>query len=617
MARFNPQAFIAGMQSLLTPQQQAQQQVQQMRMQQMNQARENEALINARQLQGEQLGIQRKEAERAGVRFDLEKEANERAKAAEERAKRIQDLQLSGAKTDAAKGFLDPVAKAKSAYTAAQTAYNTAKSRPAAYSRADYLKITNDLTKAQTEYEQELAKQKTLLKYVDPSYGFDETIFGAPIEFTAPLSQADAIKALKDAQAGSKGTKPAPPPPPPGEEPTKVGMQAGPVAPATQVAAAEPAGIDPLRLLAPASLGVGVTASAGIGAVKPPSRNPNDYPLSQTIRVDKNGKVMLGKDGKPLPPPYKPPVLPPRGVRQRVYPESPDMFLTADEQEAAGKMLTAYEDYVTRTFNVDPLDANFNEKYYRYISDPNVFKRFTDRYARQLAISSPESAASILASTESMLLGSIGDKADVPTALRTALMDAETKKAALVEAKEEAAYKKTYRPLTISELKAKIAYYQSGGSRGNKTVDPFKGIGGRVSAVTQFGRGELIELDKLIQENETALRKTKKDYPVKWKEWAGNSATETYKQQQIVDEARQIRAKILSQQSSLRKLVPDPGKFYSAFISFDPVSSVRNPIIAMRLRANVGPQAGDFIPYNNESPEASPTPGIDDPPSGF
>ena len=293
------------------------------------------------------------------------------------------------------------------------------------------------------------------------------------------------------------------------------------------------------------------------------------------------------------------------------------MFLTTDEQEAAGKMLTAYEDYVTRTFNEDPLDANFNEKYYRYASDPTRFKRFADRYARQLAISSPESAASILASTESMLLGSLGDKADVPTALRSALTDAATKTAGLIEAKEEAAYKKTLRPLTINELKAKINYYNSGGSRSGKTVDPFKGIGGRTSAVTQFGRGELIELDKLIQENETALRKTKKDYPVKWKEWAGNSATETYKQQQIVDEARQVRAKILSQQSSLRQLVPDPGKFYSAFISYDPVSSIRNPIIASRLRANVGPTAGDYIPYNNESPEVSPTPGIDEPPLGF
>lgn len=637
MARFNPQAFLAGMQSLLTPQQQAQQQVQQMRMQQMDKARENEALVNARQLQGEQVRMQKTEADRATQRFDLEREASDRAKTAEERAQRIQDLQLSGARTDAAKGFLDPVTKAKSAYTAAQTAYNTAKSRPTAYSRADYLKITNDLVKAQTDLEQELGKQKSLLKYVDPSYGFDETMFGEPIQFVAPISQAEAAKALKDAQSGkslpvrkadatvdpstgavvpadvmaergpelagltgipSRGMETVNSPSPIG------GGAVDPFAPKQSAQLPPPppptSQIDPLSLLMPASLGVGVNVPAGIGAVKPPAKKP-----------------LLGKDGKPVPPPYVPKQMPPRQARQRVFKEPEDMFLTNDEQEAAGKMLTAYEDYVSRTFNVDPLDENFNEKYYRYVADPAMFKRFADRYARQLAITSPESASAILASTESMLLGSIGDKADVPTALRAALTDVATKTAALVEAKDEAAYKKTLRPLTLKELKAKIQYYESGGSRSGKTVDPFKGIGGRTSAVTQFGRGELIELDKLIQENETALRKTKKDYPIKWKEWAGMSSTETYKQQQIVDEARQVRAKILSQQNALRKLIPDPGKFYSAFISYDPVSSIRNPIIASRLRANVGPQAGDYIPYNNESPEVSPTPGIDEPPSGF
>ena len=289
------------------------------------------------------------------------------------------------------------------------------------------------------------------------------------------------------------------------------------------------------------------------------------------------------------------------------------MILATDEEAEAQKIASDYSKYIIDTFNMNPLDENFNEQYYRYVADPERFKRFTSRYGRALSIGFPEAAPSILAGAESIMLGQLGNNADVPTALRSALTDVATKTETLKDARSEAEYKKTLRPLTIKEMKAKIAYYASGGSKSGKTEDPFKGIGGRTSAASMYGRSELIELDKLIQENEAALRKTKKDHPDKWSQWANMGGTETNKQQTIVNEARQVRAKIMTQQRALRQLIPNAAQFYSAFISFDPVSSITNSDIAMRLRANVGPQAGDYIPYNNESPTTSPVPGVDEP----
>jgi hypothetical protein len=637
MARFNPQAFLAGMQSLMAPQQQADQQIAQMRMQQMDKSRENEALLNQRMLQGKQLQMQEAENTRASERFGLEREAAERQKKADERAGKAGDLALAQQRTGAAEALLKPVSTAKDKLLAARTLYTSAASRPQAYTRADYTKIVNDLVKAQGEYTNAYNTQKGLLKYVAPDLNIDETLFGTPETDIAPLTYNDAVKALRAGGVTGGATKgiqktdtgvgavdieaPVPQEPesaklqrmtpfdsriplasPIASGPVEPGSMARPVGPMPEVNL-DPSTVDALSLLLPPSLGLGVNTPAGIGAVAPPKA---------TVKGAKPA-VKLGKDGKPLPAPYVPKPMPPRPVRQRVFPEPEEMILAADEEAEAQKIANDYATYVVNTFNLDPLDENFNERYYRYVADPERFKRFTSRYGRSLGIQFPEAASSILAAAESTVLGQLGNQADVPTALRAALTDVATKTAGLREARDEAAYKKTLRPLTINELKAKIEYYKNGGSKSGKTVDPFKGIGGRVSAVNQYGRSELIELDKLIQENEAAIKYTKKTRPNDWGKWLADPATETHKQDQIIQEARQIRAKIMTQQNQLRKLIPDAGQFYSAFISFDPVASVKNSVIASRLRAVVGPQAGDYIPYNNESPEVSPTAMPDDP----
>jgi hypothetical protein len=368
-------------------------------------------------------------------------------------------------------------------------------------SRADYLKITTDLTKAQSDYETVLGEQKSLLKYVSPSYGFDETMFGEGLAPITPITWTEAAKAFKDAQSGKTGPVkkadsvvdpttgqvvspdvaperspemaglqrvPATPSSPMGTGAVKPGSMKTPVGPMQSVNL-DPSTMNALSMLTPSSLGVGVSVPAGIGAVAPPKA------------VGKDGKpvVKLGKDGKPVPPPYVPKPMPPRPVRQRVYQESPDMILATDEEAEAQKIASDYSKYIIDTFNMNPLNENFNEEYYRYVADPERFKRFTSRYGRALSIGFPEAAPSILAGAESIMLGQLGNKADVPTALRAALTDVATKTEGLKEARSEAEYKKTLRPLTIKEMKAKIAYYASGGSKSGKTEDPYKGIGGR------------------------------------------------------------------------------------------------------------------------------------------
>ena len=646
MARFNPQAFLAGMQSLMAPQQQADQQIAQMRTQQMDRARENESLINQRQMQGEQVRLQRTEAERAGERFGLEKDAAARQKEADERAKTVQQLQLDAAKTEAAKGFTAPVTKAKSALLAARNAYESAKNRPLSMSRADYLKITNDLTKAQSDYDTVLGEQKSLLKYVSPSYQFNETMFGDGLAPITPMTWTEAAKVFKDTQSGKTGpVKKAdsavdpstgvviPPDPKTDLAPEMAGLQgvpnkvgdtrlappspigAGAVTPGsmkTPVGPMQPPSLDTgsmdaLSLLMPASLGVGVNVPAGIGAVAPPKP------------VGKDGKpvVKLGKDGKPVPPKYVPAPMPPRPTRRRVYADSPDMILAADEEAEAQKIASDYATYIVNTFNLNPLDENFNEQYYRYVADPERFKNFTSRYGRALSIQFPEAAPSILASAESIMLGQLGNKADVPTALRSALTDFATKGEVLKEARSEAEYKKLLRPLTIKEMKAKINYYNSGGSRSGNAPDPYKGIEGRTRAAQMYGQREISELDNIIKEYEDAIKVGKKNNPNDWKTYVSDPKYKMYGQQQVVNEARAVKAKILTEQRALKKFIPNREQFYSAFISYDPVSSIRNTDISQRLRSIVPQQGGDYIQYDNESPTQNSTPGVDEPPMGF
>jgi len=637
MARFNPQAFLAGMQSLMAPQQQAEQQIAQMRMQQMDKARENEALLNQRMLQGKQLQMQEAENTRAGERFALDKAAAERQKIADERAGKAGDLALAQQRTGAAEALLKPVSTAKDKLLAARTKYNAAASRPQAYSRADYTKIVNDLVEAQGAYSNALSTQKGLLKYVAPDLKIDDTLFGTPETDISPLTYNDAVKALRAGGVTGGATKniqktdagvgavdieaPVPQEPelaklqrmtpfdsriplasPIASGPVEPGSMARPVGPMPEVNL-DPSTVDALSLLAPATLGLGVNAPAGIGAVAPP----------KTAVKGAKPAVKLGKDGKPLPAPYVPKPMPPRPVRQRVFPEPAEMILAADEEAEALKIADAYKTHVVNTFNIDPLDENFNEKYYRFIADPDRFKAFTSRFGRELGIRFPEAASSILAAAESTVLGELGNRADVPTALRAALTDVATKTAGLREARDEAAFKKTMRPLTIEEMQAKIKYYAGGGARGAKTDDPFKGIEGRTAAARTYGQREISELDSIIKEYEGALKVGKKNSPNNWKTYISNPAYNMYGQQQIVNEARQLKAKILTQQQFLRKLIPNKEQFYSAFISFDPVSSIRNTEISNRLRTIVSEQGSGYAPSDNESPAVSPTAMPDDP----
>jgi hypothetical protein len=211
------------------------------------------------------------------------------------------------------------------------------------------------------------------------------------------------------------------------------------------------------------------------------------------------------------------------------------------------------------------------------------------------------------------VLGELGNRADAPTALRAALTDVATKTETLREARDEAAYKKTLRPLTIKEMTAKIKYYEGGGAKGAKTNDPFKGIEGRTAAARTYGQREISELDNIIKEYEGAIKTGKKNSPNNWKTYISDPKYNMYGQQQVVNEARQIKARILTQQQALRQLIPNKERFYSAFISYDPVSSIRNTEISQRLRSIVSEQGGGYAPSDNESPAVSPTAMPDDP----
>ena len=627
MARFNPQAFLSGMQSLMAPQQQADQQVAQMRMQQMDRAREQESALNQRSLQGEQLKIQRDESVRAGERFGLEKEAAGRQKESDERNKKITDLQIDTNKTEAARAFTAPITKARGALTAARTAYNNAKARPLNMTRADYLKITNDVLKAQSDYDEALSEGKTLLKYASPTYGFNDTLFGESITPITPMTFNEAAKAFKDLQSGVKvvpnvtptDTKVVPTQsgainnntseslanPKPNINPVAAGGtnqlpnvdNASSMSPrniATQNSIG-PQAVNPFainNIMSLANLGVGQPITAGIEPVKPPSTT------SPTMAAPRVG-------------------MPQRKPRIRVYKETDNMILASDEEAKAQEIATDYSTYINSTFNGNPTDQDFNEKYYQYVADPDVFKNFTSKYNRGLSIMYPESELSILASAESTILGQLGNKTKAPTALRAGLTDVAIKTEGLKDARSEAEFKKTLRPLTIDEMTAKIKYYNNGGSRSNQIQNPYKGVAGRVSVSTKYGRSEIIELDKLIKDNTDAIRVTKDKDPKAWRRYMTIPASNTYKQQQIVDEAVQLRAKIMTQQDVLRTLVSDESKFYNAFVSMNPLKAIRNKEIAMKLRAGVGSDYGDNIENNYETPTNSPAGGIDEPPGGF
>jgi hypothetical protein len=446
MARFNPQAFIAGMQSLLSPQQQADQQVAQMRMQQMDKARENEALLNQRMLQGEQLGIQRTEAERAGQRFNLEKEAAQRQKDADERAADAFNLGIDEKRVEAL-GFLrKPIKDAETVYETKLATYNQALANPNIVNKADWNKITGELIAAGTAYKNAYNTAISTLPYMSQRFKFDTSAAGVAPTIISPVTRDETILKTRPRKTDTK-LPPAPPVPTevgsvePTVDPTLVDKSAAPV-PVASLMQQSPAtgGINPLALLAPANLGVGVNAPP-VGATK------------KTIPAIKK--------------PIAPPTLPPEKPRERLFQLNPEVNLDPSMRTIVRELQSGYKTFAASYFNVKPSDRNFAEKWHRHINSPELMMRFLAGTARDLRETYGDvDTAQILGEFEQGVLDSIGKQALVPTAVTDALLTTEKKGLDVDAARSEAEWLKKYRPLQEKEILARIAKYDAAVGKG-------------------------------------------------------------------------------------------------------------------------------------------------------
>jgi len=549
MARFNPQAFIAGMQSLLTPQQQAQQQVQQMRMQQMDKARENEALVNARQLQNEQLGIQREEAKRAGERFQLDKDAAERQKAIDDRNKKLFDIGLDEKRTEAL-GFLrKPIDEAKKNYETKLAIYNAALANPNVVNRADWNKISSELTAAATAYTGAYNDATRTLPYVSPQFKLDASALGEAPTTISPISRDDAIRKNIKPKPISTG---APPPPPP------AGVQTGAVEPSVDPALVEKptqpvpvaslmsqvpqdAGVSPLTLLAPASLGVGVSAPP-VGATK------------KTLPVGKNAKV--------APKPVAPVPVPPR---QRLFEPMPDVYLDPKEIEIVNNLTTGYKTFTQSYFGVPPSDEKFAEKWNAFVNDPTVMSRYLAGVDRELKYAYGEDVAKkILADFEQNILDSVGKRALVPTALRDTLLTTEKKGLEVDAAKAEAKFLSDYRPKQLAEMDARIAKHNAAIAKG-ATKDEAWTYSDRNSA-TRLAENFGSDLTKTIRQYMTETKRKIDEFrqtdPERWAELVKDPKSGVGKMQQGYNQAVALIGRINAHKQSLRQSIENPNRFY-------------------------------------------------------
>jgi hypothetical protein len=555
MARFNPQAFLAGMQSLIAPQQQADQQIAQMRMQQMDRARENESLINQRQMQGEQLGIQRAEAERAGQRFTLEQEAAKRQKEADDRNKDVFDLSIDEKKVEAL-GFLrKPVSDAKAAYDAKLAIYNNALANPNIVNKPDWNKISNELTTAATAYKGAYNTAVSTLPYMSRRFGFDETALGAAPETVLPISRDEAILKTRPRKAGSQ-LPPAPPVPTevgavkPSVDPAIVEQGGAPV-PVASLMQQPPAtgGMNPLTLLSPVSLGIGVNAPP-VGATK------------KTIPVAK----------KPIAPPTLPPVKP----RERLFEYNPELNLDPNQRTIVRTLQDGYKAFAASYFNVRPSDKNFNEKWHRHINNPELMTRFLAGTARDLRENYGDAdAKQMLAEFEQSVLDSIGKQALVPTAVTDALLTTEKKGLDVDAARSEAEWLKKYRPLQEEEMLARIDKYKAAAGKGASKAEAWT-FSDRNSA-TRLAETYASDLVKNVRqfmgEYKKVLDEKRKADSKGFADLVNDGKSEVWKQQRAYNQARDLLARIETHKQKLRASTGDPNRFY-ALLQNDPRAGV-------------------------------------------
>jgi hypothetical protein len=317
MARFNPQAFLAGMQSLMAPQQQADQQIAQMRMQQMDRAREQENALNQRMLQGQQMRLQQVESDRATERFALDREAAARQKKIDERNTKAFDLGQDKERTGAVEKLRAPILEKQTAYDAAVSNYNKALQNPNLISRADWNKVTGDLTTAASALNNAYNASKFFLPFMSPQFKLDEAALGAAPQVISPLSREDAIRQFRFKSPAAPAT---------GVQKTDVGIPGTgidvppPTEPATQTAS----GMSFMDMISPMSMGAGVSVPSYIGAVAPP-------------------KTLKGTPPKPAPVTYTPP--PPR---KRLYAQPTESFLDPKDLEAVQALVTGYEGFAAK-----------------------------------------------------------------------------------------------------------------------------------------------------------------------------------------------------------------------------------------------------------------------------
>jgi hypothetical protein len=555
MARFNPQAFLAGMQSLMAPQQQADQQIAQMRMQQMDRAREQENALNQRMLQGQQMRLQQVESDRATERFALDREAAARQKKIDERNTKAFDLGQDKERTAAVEKLRAPILEKQTAYDAAVSNYNKALQNPNLISRADWNKVTGDLTTAASALNNAYNASKFFLPFMSPQFKLDDAALGTAPQVISPLSREDAIRQFRSKLPAA---------PTSGVQKTDVGIPGTgidvppPTEPATQTAS----GMSFMDMISPMSMGAGVSAPSYIGAVAPP-------------------KTLKGTPPKPAAVTYTPP--PPR---KRLYPQPTESFLDPKDLEAVQALVTGYEGFAAKNFRGDVFDKNIDNKWNDFLSDPNVMKRYLAPTARTLrAVYGDDIANSILSEFETQVLEQIGQKALMPTALVDNLTKLEQGRLGLSEDQKKAAHEADMRPLRKEELIATIAKLKAAAGGGGKGAVEWK-YSDENSAqrlAGSFGLPAMQTLNKFIDEHKQKLDALNAEDPDVFEKNKKTAGTKTQKMQAAYDDAVAARATILGIQQRLRSLTGNPNKFYPALKTASYTKGLKTPEVQQLL----------------------------------
>lgn len=583
MARFNPQAFLAGMQSLIAPQQQADQQIAQMRMQQMDRTRENENAVNQRMQQGQQMRIQQDEATRAGARFDLEKAAAERQKLIDERNTTAFDLAQGEKRTGAVKELRTPIIEKQTAYDAALSKYNVALQNPNLVSRADWNKITGDLTSAGSALNNAYTSAKGFLPFMAPQLKLDETAIGALPTIVVPTTREEAIRKYRSGKPAGTVTE---------TEPVKktdagvtgTGVDLPPPAPVNTAA-----GTSLLDMIAPGAMGAGVTTPAYLGAVAPP-------------------KTLKGKPAAVKPPAvtYTPP--PPR---QRIYPQPAESFLAPEDIQTVQELIKGFATFTRGNFRGKIDDPNFNNKWHDFVTNPTVMKQFLAPIVRSYrSMYGDDVANAVFAEFETQVLEQAGPKALMPTDLVDNLVKLEAGMVGLKEDKAKAAHEATMRPLRIEEINATIAKLRAaanGGKGGTEWKNSDKNSALRLAGA--FGSTAIATLAGFIADHKKKIDDKRALDPNTFDGLANTPGTETYKMQKAYNDAVAARGKIIKIQTQLRKLASDPNAFYKLYQNVSITDGLQTPEVQNLLAGvdvygagDIGTDGGGVGDYDLNAP---------------